>query len=157
VQSEIKYQPSVVPQDLTDEHLIMPRSLSINPPGPVRKSCISVMLSVYVATASGCNLCCPPYMDDYATIGGKWQRSHPSQGTVGSALSDPGVMHASAEGAYHGEQVFYGEEFQDVEIEYPETSGEFAAPYFELPSERTSIEDGTILDESPDSIIILGE
>jgi hypothetical protein len=47
--------------------------------------------SVLVITAAGCQLCCPPYMDDYATVGGKWNRADPTTGRVGSAFSDPGV------------------------------------------------------------------
>jgi hypothetical protein len=48
-------------------------------------------------SSTGCNLCCPPYMDDYATVGGKWARANPTEGRVGSAFSDPGTLTASAE------------------------------------------------------------
>lgn len=42
--------------------------------------------------ASGCTIGPPGYMDDYATIGGKWQRADPVEGRVGSAFSDGSVM-----------------------------------------------------------------
>ena len=38
----------------------------------------------------GCNMCCGPHDFDYATFGGKHQRSNPSWGRVGSVFSDPG-------------------------------------------------------------------
>jgi hypothetical protein len=47
-------------------------------------------------TASGCHLCCPPYMDDYATVGGRWSRMNPTDGRVGSAFSDPGVLNSNS-------------------------------------------------------------
>lgn len=53
--------------------------------------------SFALLASTGCNLCCPPYLDDYATVGGKWARSNPTQGRVGSVFSDPGVLPASAE------------------------------------------------------------
>jgi hypothetical protein len=47
--------------------------------------------------STGCNLCCPPYLDDYATVGGKWARADPIEGRVGSAFSDPSVQTASVQ------------------------------------------------------------
>ncbi len=38
---------------------------------------------------SGCSLCAPGYLCDYAGVGGKWQRTDPENGRVGSILSDP--------------------------------------------------------------------
>ncbi len=39
--------------------------------------------------SSGCSLCSPGFMDDYATVGGKWTRNNPTEGRVGSPMSDP--------------------------------------------------------------------
>ncbi len=36
-------------------------------------------------------MCSPGYLDDYAGVGGKWQRSDPAHGRVGSVFSDPGA------------------------------------------------------------------
>jgi hypothetical protein len=36
-------------------------------------------------------MCNPGYLDDYAAVGGKWQRSDPTYGRVGSIFSDPGT------------------------------------------------------------------
>lgn len=47
--------------------------------------------------ASGCTIGPPGYMDDYATIGGKWQRADPVEGRVGSPFSDGSVMFANAQ------------------------------------------------------------
>jgi hypothetical protein len=38
----------------------------------------------------GCSMCCGPHDFDYATFGGKHQRSNPTWGRVGSVFSDPG-------------------------------------------------------------------
>jgi hypothetical protein len=40
-------------------------------------------------------------MDDYATVGGKWARTHPAEGTVGSVFSDPGTILASHDARAH--------------------------------------------------------
>lgn len=53
------------------------------------KTTIAGLLGLIVF-ASGCSLCPPGYLDDYATVGGKWQRTDPSCGRVGSIFSDPG-------------------------------------------------------------------
>jgi hypothetical protein len=45
---------------------------------------------VSVSFLAGCNLCCPGYMDDFATVGGKWARTNPTEGRVGSVFSDTG-------------------------------------------------------------------
>jgi hypothetical protein len=45
-------------------------------------------------------------MDDYATVGGRWNRMDPTRGRVGSAFSDPGVSH---EQIMHG-GTLYGED-----------------------------------------------
>lgn len=37
----------------------------------------------------GCSMCCGPYDFDYPTFGGKYQRTNPSYGRVGSVFSDP--------------------------------------------------------------------
>lgn len=56
---------------------------------------VAALIASSSLALSGCNLCCPPYMDDYATVGGKWVRADPTEGRVGSAFSDPGVVQAA--------------------------------------------------------------
>lgn len=75
------------------------------------------ILTCFTVGSAGCNLCCPPYLDDYATVGGKWSRSNPTEGRVGSAFSDPGVVTASA--VEFSETVPSGEIMQ----EYPMNEG----------------------------------
>ncbi|MEO8270555.1 MAG: hypothetical protein ABI557_12600 [Aureliella sp.] len=52
-------------------------------------------VSLGFALASGCSMCAPGFMDDYATVGGKWQRGNPTQGRVGSIFSDAGTTIAA--------------------------------------------------------------
>lgn len=49
------------------------------------------MLTALAVLCSGCALCPPGYLDDYATVGGKWERMNPTSGRVGSILSDPNL------------------------------------------------------------------
>lgn len=50
-----------------------------------------ILIFMTMLGSAGCNLCCPPYLDDYATVGGKWARANPTDGRVGSAFSDPNL------------------------------------------------------------------
>ena len=47
-----------------------------------------IAMSLGFSLASGCSMCAPGFLDDYATVGGKWQRGDPTQGRVGSIFSD---------------------------------------------------------------------
>ncbi len=86
---------------------------------------------VFVSAVSGCAICPPGYLDDYATVGGKWQRSDPTRGRVGSTLSDAGsTTHTSpafTEGSYYGPPA--GERYQ-YESGYvdPNYNGDVYAP-----------------------------
>ncbi len=51
--------------------------------------CLAATCATVAVTSSGCSLCQPGYLCDYAGVGGKWQRSDPENGRVGSVLSDP--------------------------------------------------------------------
>ncbi len=51
-----------------------------------------ILLATGVALSTGCTMCCPPYLEDYATVGGKWSRANPTDGRVGSAFSDTGIV-----------------------------------------------------------------
>jgi hypothetical protein len=62
-------------------------------PNTSRPSWLLLGVSLLVG---GCSICETGYIDDYATVGGKWQRAHPTQGRVGSPFSDSG--HAGAIG-----------------------------------------------------------
>ncbi len=42
-------------------------------------------------------MCAPGYLDDYATVGGKWQRSDPTSGRVGSIFSGAGATISAGE------------------------------------------------------------
>ncbi|MFK7735528.1 MAG: hypothetical protein AB8B50_05860 [Pirellulaceae bacterium] len=45
------------------------------------------LLGLCLLAQPGCTLCQPGFLDDYATVGGKWQRGNPTDGRVGSILS----------------------------------------------------------------------
>jgi hypothetical protein len=65
---------------------------------------------------SGCSICAPGFIDDYATVGGKWNRSDPTHGRVGSPFSDPVSGIGSPESIFvEGEQ--YEEQYMDGEYE----------------------------------------
>ncbi len=103
---------------------------------------IAILLALAMATivTSGCSLCCPSYMHDYAGVGGKWQRSDPENGRVGSVFSDPGsvVMASNSAAVIEGESYYSDEPIYDDSIEYGE-----------------SIMDTS--DQDSDGVIILGE
>ena len=79
---------------------------------------------------SGCSMCAPGYLDDYATVGGKWQRSDPINGRVGSIFS--GADATISAGGIGGRGVdahpqgiegeVFGEAYTD---EYPAPAEEF--------------------------------
>lgn len=59
---------------------------------------------------TGCSICAPGYLDDYATVGGKWQRVDATTGRVGSILSDPG---STSDGAT---VISNGDYYQDAAV-----------------------------------------
>ncbi len=82
---------------------------------------------------TGCSLCAPGYLCDYAGVGGKWQRTDPEHGRVGSILSDPNsVVSASAtsdsavvsEAYNYGEGVGIGESIVEPEVVTPAETSE---------------------------------
>ncbi len=111
----------------------------------------SWVLLVAMASSTGCNLCCPPYMDDYATIGGKWQRSHPSEGVVGSAFSDPGVSMAGAEFSGHESgEVYHDGIYSEVEVIQPHHTSAVG------PSD-SYVDEEVIIEDSHEGIIVFDE
>lgn len=97
-----------------------------------------------LALSSGCSMCAPGFLDDYATVGGKWQRSDPTQGRVGSIFSDPGSTVAAGtvgqhvvdshpagvESEYFGEA--YTEDYQGSAAEY---GSQYDGEYYDLHDE----------------------
>ena len=53
------------------------------------RTAIAFLLVAIGSISSGCSLCAPGYLCDYAGVGGKWQRTDPENGRVGSVFSDP--------------------------------------------------------------------
>lgn len=51
-----------------------------------------VGIGLLTAMFSGCAMCCTPYDDHYLYQGGKWQRTVPNSGRVGSAFDPAGDM-----------------------------------------------------------------
>lgn len=52
-------------------------------------ACVALVVSL---STTGCSLPASGYLHDYAGVGGKWQRTDPVQGRVGSLLSDAGEV-----------------------------------------------------------------
>jgi hypothetical protein len=64
------------------------------------RTATAFLLVAIGSVSSGCSLCAPGYLCDYAGVGGKWQRMDPENGRVGSIFSDPNsVVGASAQSA----------------------------------------------------------
>lgn len=62
---------------------------SINSTQQVAKQVTAFVFATFALLNSGCTLCQPGYLCDYAGVGGKWQRTDPENGRVGSIFSDP--------------------------------------------------------------------
>lgn len=81
---------------------------------PARRLSLSCLLAMIAIASSGCSLCQPGYLCDYAGVGGKWQRTDPENGRVGSVFSDPNsVVGHSAQPA--GVIMDEGHVYQDAE------------------------------------------
>lgn len=59
------------------------------------RTAIAFLLVAVGSVSSGCSLCAPGYLCDYSGVGGKWQRTDPENGRVGSILSDPNSVVAA--------------------------------------------------------------
>ncbi len=53
---------------------------------------LAFAVTIMIASSTGCSMCAPGYLCDYAGVGGKWQRTNPECGRVGSTLSDAGEV-----------------------------------------------------------------
>lgn len=77
------------------------------------RTAIAFLLVAIGSVSSGCSLCAPGYLCDYAGVGGKWQRSDPENGRVGSIFSDPNsVVSAGAQSVENGSGEAY--EYEEV-------------------------------------------
>ncbi len=76
----------------------------------------ALLLGMTTVACSGCSICSEGFLDDYATVGGKWQRSDPVAGRVGSIFSDPGTT--------IGDSVAETANGHDPEESYPPADGE---------------------------------
>lgn len=114
-----------------------------------RSASMSGMALLLLSAAAGCQLCCPPYMDDYATVGGKWSRLDPTRGRVGSAFSDPGATRIN--GTMPGEPMDGWEpidqEFEDIDPHFDDSPLEFddLSLQPDLEAFRRSPDDGVII------------
>lgn len=98
----------------------------------------AVATFIAVGLLSGCTICAPGYLDDYATVGGKWQRTNPTSGRVGSPFSDPNYMAvggAEHETIYH-EGLDAGMQFEG-EHSYP---SEIDGAIIELDGSQSGVE-----------------
>ena len=78
---------------------------------------------------SGCAISQEGFLQDYATVGGKWQRSDPTSGRVGSVFSDPGFTGTTIsleDGSVVENDSYYGTEIISDGTVYSE-----GVPYYE--------------------------
>ncbi len=113
------------------------------------------LMALSCVISSGCSMCSRGFLDDYATVGGKWQRSDPAQGRVGSIFSDPGstVSDGMADNSvvYSNEGDFQQEFFGEAYVEeFPQQTNEFS----ELDS---SVIENDAVGSDSDGVIILGD
>ena len=82
------------------------------------RTAIALLLVAVGSVSSGCSLCAPGYLCDYAGVGGKWQRTDPENGRVGSIFSDPNsVVGASAQSSSaNSAEVIDGETYEYEEV-----------------------------------------
>ncbi len=95
--------------------------------------------------ASGCSICAPGYLDDYATVGGKWERGDPTSGRVGSPMSGAGSsLSGYMETIDEGEVYYEGEAGQsdmwDADMSEAYSEEIYLTPVEEVPAfEESSI------------------
>lgn len=103
------------------------------------RTAIAILLVAVGSVSSGCSLCAPGYLCDYAGVGGKWQRTDPENGRVGSILSDPNnVVGASA---------------QSIEV----TNGETYDNEGTINSGESVLETSNLPPTTDEGVIILGD
>ena len=103
------------------------------------RTAIAFLLVAVGSASSGCSLCAPGYLCDYAGVGGKWQRTDPENGRVGSIFSDPNsVVGASSQSPVVTESDTY--EFEDV-----------------TPGDESILEPSMGVPPTEDGVIILGD
>lgn len=94
--------------------------------------------------ASGCSMCAPGFLDDYATVGGKWQRSDPTQGRVGSIFSEAGetVSNGALDQPYieHHSQAYEDEVFGEAYTESYDGGVQEHQEFGELPADGSYYE-----------------
>jgi len=48
------------------------------------------LVTLLLALSGGCAMCCAPFDYDYQSVAGRWVRTNPSSGRVGSAFDNAG-------------------------------------------------------------------
>jgi len=96
-------------------------------------------------------MCSNEHMYDYAGVGGKWPRSNPACGRVGSILSDAGAITSSS--------VVSSESIPEIESHFGDDWGlldsRAADGEFPLMQDGTAVEE-LIIDSESESTIIIG-
>jgi hypothetical protein len=101
---------------------------------------------------TGCSICAPGFIDDYATVGGKWERADPTYGRVGSPFSDPG---SAADGHYASAHAY---EVEPYDSNFYDEQGMDSGAMIEGPIESYPNDDGIeIVPQYEGDSIILGE
>lgn len=135
-----------------------------NGPGKLGRSRYCRLLGMaagWLVLAGGCSIGSPGYLDDYATVGGKWERLNPTHGRVGSNLSDPNAdqllnqaaERVSADSANLPQR--FGEATTEVYVDDGHGPTAPGSGYYEYDTDYDSVD---IDPESDDSgVIILGD
>ena len=117
---------------------------------------------------SGCALCPPGYLDDYAAVGGKWQRTDPASGRVGSVFSDPGTSVSTGISTgttyydgdtYYEQEIYESDGYETIQGDdyYEEVSPQSVSPETSSVIESESEYYEESASRSNDGVIILGE
>lgn len=88
-----------------------------------------MVVAALLAVSAGCAICDPSLDAMYPTYGGKWQRSDPCCGRVGSAFDSAGgpLVESWVEDMESAEPT-YAEELQEGELVAPPSAGDAASP-----------------------------
>lgn len=103
------------------------------------------LLAVVALACSGCSICPPGYLDDYATLGGKHPRTNPTSGRVGSILSDHEVVSGTIVDEYYSPEAEFFEDDYYGSISDDQNVGGYIEEVDPIYGDGTNHEQGVIV------------
>jgi hypothetical protein len=116
-------------------------------------SIIICLISLASLGSTGCKMCSNEHLYDYAGVGGKWPRSNPACGRVGSIFSDAGAMSSTSAVPMENipeSETYYGDDWGLLDSRMP--AGEFPM----LEAVESSESEELIIDPDSENAIIIG-